>query len=69
MSRNPVHFVVPARAALVTSREGRVSRNPSRPVIQNRIFVTSREGRVSRNIGDEPWFVGKDGHVPRGTCE
>ena len=34
---------------IVTSREGRVSRNPASATISAVDWVTSREGRVSRN--------------------
>ena len=54
---------------IVTSREGRVSRNIQKVVTGRSSEVTSREGRVSRNDNKE-WIIGNlIGHVPRGTCE
>ena len=55
--------------ALVTSREGRVSRNYPKQIYVLITFVTSREGRVSRNIVAFPITAEKYRHVPRGTCE
>ena len=55
---------------IVTSREGRVSRNWQRDASSKmRHLVTSREGRVSRNIVE--WLGERfpNGHVPRRTCE
>ena len=55
--------------AEVTSREGRVSRNPASFRLFHRLLVTSREGRVSRNIDSEPDEMEEISHVPRGACE
>ena len=49
MSRNVV-ISQTVHGHLVTSREGRVSRNDRIPVISKCHLVTSREGRVSRNF-------------------
>ena len=53
----------------VTSREGRVSRNPAVTVAEVTDEVTSREGRVSRNAQLATLRKIFDSHVPRGTCE
>ncbi len=50
MSRNPC-LEISEKLRLVTSREGRVSRNPEAGEAYRRLKVTSREGRVSRNSG------------------
>ena len=54
---------------LVTSREGRVSRNDIPSGVSAKVYVTSREGRVSRNANYDGYFSDYDCHVPRGTCE
>ena len=68
MSRNLV-FGLFTPLELVTSREGRVSRNgeplPWLPPKE----VTSREGRVSRNSENVDRIKAWLSHVPRGACE
>ena len=54
---------------MVTSREGRVSRNADQCYRMALNFVTSREGRVSRNKIPVCMMAGIGSHVPRGTCE
>ena len=54
---------------VVTSREGRVSRNIVETVKNLRQIVTSREGRVSRNLTGVENAEEGSGHVPRGACE
>ena len=56
MSRNPGRAEATA-VGLVTSREGRVSRNDEIYRRLKRFFVTSREGRVSRNDARETAFT------------
>ena len=68
MSRN-IKIIPVDLLAIVTSREGRVSRNVCRLLQVGHIRVTSREGRVSRNKLPEAGEEAKRGHVPRGTCE
>ena len=68
MSRNAT-IIGKFHFPLVTSREGRVSRNNIYFLYISRILVTSREGRVSRNflLLLLPTVLLR--HVPRGTCE
>ena len=54
---------------IVTSREGRVSRNQLPLLEVQQVLVTSREGRVSRNMAYVMNQFGQMGHVPRGACE
>ena len=59
---------------MVTSREGRVSRNQYEKMPQTGIIVTSREGRVSRNVeglsGIDPGFVtSREGRVSRNQAQ
>ena len=49
MSRNIIVAVVLYFVGMVTSREGRVSRNAFSDGRIKSLVVTSREGRVSRN--------------------
>ena len=68
MSRNR-HIFQPWDVELVTSREGRVSRNAIGQIGLAETLVTSREGRVSRNGFIIPAGAKSPRHVPRGACE
>ena len=68
MSRN-TFLLLSSFRLIVTSREGRVSRNITARAIASAIDVTSREGRVSRNIRfNQPSEINIS-HVLRGACE
>ena len=54
---------------IVTSREGRVSRNLELLRVWAMFMVTSREGRVSRNAGYPSVIKLDTSHVPREACE
>ena len=58
-------MVVKELAAIaVTSRKGRVSRNPIPDRIYPDVKVTSRKGRVSRNLRIATEDIGEIRHVP-----
>ena len=68
MSRN-VYSMFDEDKHVVTSREGRVSRNYDWGEQVNESLVTSREGRVSRNPLVCSLSYTITCHVPRGACE
>ena len=69
MSRNGEWVENDAYKPNVTSRKGRVSRNPDLEVFKMAEDVTSRKGRVSRNPREVHEIRQEGSHVPQGACE